>query len=148
MSNKLDGLEPDFGSKARLAVSLMAQDQELKSLGVVSIVVVETRRPLPTQMAYYSRGRMATNDVKAMFAAAGLWKLSDKEAQIKTTWTLNSKHIDGKAVDLCPTKDGKTLWWDAPDEVWRRMAEIAESVGLKAGYRWVKPQQDKPHFEV
>ena len=149
MSNKLEDLEPVFRDKATKALELMRSDEKLRALGVVSIIIVETRRTLATQMAYYSRGRMGKPEyVRAMYEAAGLYQPTDKECDTPNTWTLKSKHIDGLAVDLCPSKDGKACWWDAPDAVWQRMAQIAEDCGVAAGYRWAPPKQDKPHFEA
>ena len=117
MSRDIADLEPRFAAKARQALEYMRADKRLKELGVAGIIIIETRRSLVTQMAYFSRGRMAPEDVRAMFQAAGLWKLSDKETQTPSTWTLKSKHIDGLAVDLCPSKDGKAACWEWPDAV-------------------------------
>ena len=36
---------------------------------------------------------------------------------------------------------------DAPQAVWKRYAEVAESQGLTAGFRWTKPH-DPPHVEL
>ncbi|HNV37157.1 MAG TPA: hypothetical protein PKL79_09085, partial [Rectinema sp.] len=105
--NKLDGLQPKFRGRVEAALGVMNIDAELKKYGVQKIIVVEGLRTLPTQMAYYSRGRMKTADVRAMYEAAGLYKPTDTEAQTPNTWTLKSRHLDGKAVDLAPSKDGK-----------------------------------------
>ena len=143
--NKLDGLQPKFRGRVEAALGVMNIDAELKKYGVQKIIVVEGLRTLPTQMAYYSRGRMKTADVRAMYEAAGLYKPTDTEAQTPNTWTLKSRHLDGKAVDLAPSKDGKTIWWDAPDTVWQRMGDIGKQFGLAWGGDW--PQKDRPHFE-
>lgn len=145
--SKLDGLSPKFGARVSAALAEMRADRELARLGVRTIIVVEGLRELSTQMAYYSRGRMKTADVQAMFAAARLWKLSDTEAQTRVTWTLKSKHLDGLAVDLAPSKDGKTIWWSAPKEVWQRMGAIGKQFGLTWGGDW-KDTPDSPHFEA
>ena len=146
MSNDLRLLEIGIREKTFKAISKMRDNYELKQLGVEDIVVVETKRTLSTQMAYYSRGRMGVNDVKEMYRVAGLYKLTTEEALTKNTWTLESKHIEGKAVDLAPMKNGK-IWWSAPSSVWTLIGEIGESVGLKWGGRW-KGKEDTPHFEV
>ena len=144
---KLDGLAPKFRVRVEAALDAMAQDAELKRLGVQKIIVVEGLRTLATQMAYYCRGRMKDiADVKAMFAAAGLWALTDKEAVTPSTWTLKSRHLEGKAVDLAPSRDGKTIWWDAPDQVWQRMGTIGMLNGLVWGGAW-PGKRDLPHFE-
>lgn len=144
--SKLDGLSPKFKERVEAALERMASDAELKALGVSRIIVVEGLRELSRQMAYYSRGRMKTPDVQAMYLAAGLYKLTDTEAQTPITWTLKSRHLDGKAVDLAPSKDGKVIWWDAPQDVWQRMGVIGEAYGLAWGGRW-KGKADTPHFE-
>ena len=148
MSREIKDLVPGFREKVQAALDCMRVDKELKALGVAAVLVIETRRDLVTQIAYYCRGSgMAPEKVRAVWQAVGLWKLSDKETQTPTTWTLKSKHLEGKAVDLCPSKDGKAAWWDAPDAVWKRMATIAQSYGLESGYTWAPPKQDRPHFE-
>ena len=124
----------------------MNNSELLKEMGVEKVAINETLRDLPTQMAYYTRGRMKTADVKKFYAAAGLYDIGDAEAQTICTNTLQSNHMSGKAVDFVPVKDGK-LWWNAPQEVWRVMGEIGESCGLKWGGRW-KELPDCPHFEA
>jgi peptidoglycan L-alanyl-D-glutamate endopeptidase CwlK len=75
----------------------------------------------------------------------GFWALTPWEATKKPiTWTLKSKHLVGKAFDACPVRNGKA-WWGAPQDVWDKMGEIGESVGLKWGGRW--KNKDSPHFE-
>ena len=145
LQTALDYLDTDLQIKARKALDAMRADPALKAMGVDGIAVSETMRHLSTQMAYYSRGRMPVPDVKAMYAAAGLWKISDKEAVKSITWTLESKHLLGKAIDLVPLRRGST-WWIAPDSVWSRMGEIGEQHGLSWGGRWKK--RDTPHFEM
>ena len=147
MSNKLEDLEPVFRDKATKAFELMRSDEKLRALGVVSIIIVETRRTLATQMAYYSRGRMGKPEyVRAMYEAAGLYQPTDNECDTPNTWTLKSKHIEGRAVDLAPSRDGRSIWWDAPLSVWRRMGEIGKSAGLIWGGDW--DTVDLPHFEI
>lgn len=131
--------------KAIKAIAEMNADSKLKQLGASGVVVIETIRQLVTQMAYYARGRMDTDDVRSMFHAAKLWELSDMEAKQKVTWTLKSKHIDGQAIDIAPICNGR-VWWGAPDAVWQRMGEIGKLNGLAWGGDW--KNKDTPHFEV
>lgn len=145
MSNSLKDLDQAIYDKAKSAIEKMKADAKLKALGVTDIYINETKRALAVQMAYYSRSRMAVDDVKKMYKAAGLYDLSDKEAKTANTWTLSSKHIEGKAIDLVPVKDGK-LWWNASEEVWNRMGALGEECGLFWGGRW--KNKDRPHFEI
>lgn len=144
MSTQIADLDVSVQPKAQCAWIQMQKSQELKKLGVTGIAIVETKRELTTQMAYYSRGRMDPADVQKMYAAAGLYKISTEEAKQPNTWTLLSKHLTGRAIDFCPVKDGKQ-WWNAPLEVWQEMGRIGELCGLEWGGRWQK--HDYPHFQ-
>lgn len=145
MSRSLDDLAPEVRSRAHVA--LFNIEKALKPFGMMAMVI-ETRRTLPVQMAYFSRGRMAVDDVKAMYQAAGLYRLSDAEAKQSITWTLKSKHLDGLAIDIAPTKDGLNAFWPpAGSEVWEVMGKAGEDAGLKWGGRW-KDKVDSPHFEL
>jgi peptidoglycan L-alanyl-D-glutamate endopeptidase CwlK len=146
LSKELGLLELGMRAKVYKTIAEMQDSKKLRELGVEEITVVETKRTLAVQMAYYSRGRMNAKDVKEMYRVAGLYALSTEEANTKNTWTLESKHIEGKAVDIAPMKNG-VIWWNAPAEVWQTMGEIGESCGLKWGGRW-KDCKDTPHFEV
>ena len=149
MSRELNDLIPKFREQVLPALEYMRADKELKALGVAAVLIMETRRDLITQIAYYCRGSgMSPEKVRAVWQAAGLWKLTDKETQTPTTWTLKSKHLEGKAIDICPSRDGKAAWWDAPDAVWKRMSIIGQSYGMESGYTWAPPKQDRPHFEA
>lgn len=142
----LESLSDYIRDKARDALIAMNADMELKGLGVVSVVINESRRDLTTQMAYFSRGRMpAVEDVRAMYRAAGLGSITAGEAKRAITWTLDSKHLRGEAVDFVPVRSG-VAWWGAPSAVWDRMGVIGESCGLKWGGRW--KTRDCPHFEI
>lgn len=145
MGKSISELDYSMQKRARAAYDLMNHDEKLKELGCESVSISETKRELVVQMAYYSKGRMDPADVKRMYARAGLYDPSEEECKQKITWTLNSKHIEGKAIDLVPVHNGK-LWWNAPEEVWERMGVIGEDCGLKWGGRW--KEKDCPHFEI
>lgn len=144
MSKLISDLQLPLQKKARDAYDAMLCDEKLKEMGVEKIAISETKRDLAVQMAYFARGRMAVDDVKAMYKAAGLYDISTEEAKTYNTWTLESKHLLGLAIDLVPVKNGK-YWWNAPKEVWERMGEIGEAHGLSWGGRW--KCQDCPHFQ-
>lgn len=127
------------------ALEQMRHDEKLREMRVDGIEVSETVRAVSTQMAYYSRGRMTVNDAIAMYKAAGLGPLSPEDARKPVTWTLDSKHLKGEAIDLVPMRDGRR-WWGAPPEVWQRMGEIGEAHGLRWGGRW--KNKDSPHYEI
>lgn len=67
------------------------------------------------------------------------------------SWTRHSKHLDGLAMDVCPyavfqLHGADKLQWAAEDPVWERIAQIAEGLGLRSGYRWT--QKDCGHVEL
>ena len=76
------------------------------------------------------------------------------------TWTLDSKHIDGLAVDLAPlNKDGSIDWNDLVkfDRISKAMFKAAEELGIKIrwGADWnqngvprEKGESDSPHYEL
>ena len=148
---QLDNLEMPFRLLARDFIDALNNEMQLpKNVfaenGVKGFIILETLRELPVQMAYYTRGRMPIADVQKYFVKAGLWRLSSLEAMAVSTWTLDSKHIDGLAIDIAPSSSEIAPWWAAPESVWDRMAEIAEACGLVAGRRW-KDNKDSPHFQ-
>lgn len=68
------------------------------------------------------------------------------------SWTMQSKHLTGDAIDLCPysvyslTGPDK-LQWDGSDPVWKKIGAIGESIGLKWGVIKKGVQVDPGHFE-
>lgn len=67
------------------------------------------------------------------------------------SWTTRSKHLDGKAIDICPylqwdLHGPDKLQWDAADPVWAKLANIGRSLGLICGYDW--KVKDMGHFEL
>ena len=112
----------------------------------IRAMVNETRRTEQVQKAYFMQGRRPLVEVNAARIAVGLWAITEKENQRPITWTLNSKHIEGKAVDVVPLQPNGSPWWNAPMEVWEQMGKAGEDAGLKWGGRWI--QRDLPHFEV
>lgn len=53
----------------------------------------------------------------------------------------------GCAADCYPLNKNGKVTLDAPQKVWKRYAEVAESQGLTAGFRWKQPH-DPPHIEL
>ena len=143
---KISDLELSVQRRFQEAYEAMNNSEKLKELGAESVAISETLRDLPTQMAYFVRGRMDVKYVKQFYAAAGLYDIGEVEARTVCTNTLRSNHMSGRAADFVPVKDGK-LWWNAPKEVWEVMGEIGEACGLKWGGRW-KDFPDSPHFEA
>jgi len=142
VSMAVESLDPRMQPAVRKYMRRLAEEE-------IPAILLEARRALAVQIAYWLRGRAPVDVVKAVFARVGLWQITDAEAVTISTKTLYSKHLDGLAVDIAPTKDGKP-WWDAPRELWLRMFAIAEDeCGLDAcaAGKWEAWNWDLPHHE-
>lgn len=132
------------------AIKVRAFLKECNAKGV-PYIIIETRRLPETQMLYYMQGRLDIKNNKNILAEYNalrkkyfLWEVAANAPII--TWTLDSKHIDGRAIDIAPAKDGKP-WWNADDATWYRLGMIGKNNGLVWGGDWPSPKNDKPHFE-
>jgi len=119
-------------------------------LGDDRYVVFEGRRKEIKQIAYYAQGRETLEEVNKKRAAAGLWVLRSEKDNYKITWTLQSKHIDGLAMDIVPTDSMGSPTWDLAH--YRKRFEIIRDCGRKAGLvcgaDWPAPNTDWPHYEI
>jgi len=66
------------------------------------------------------------------------------------TWTLNSKHLDGQAIDVAAWVDGD-IRWDWP--LYEKIFEAFEQAGIDYGIHFTwggdwKKYRDGPHFEL
>lgn len=140
-------LDPVFAKKIERLIDLCAEKG-------IELGVVEALRDRTTQLLYFIQGRITEDDLKdnpnllkqlnKIRAYFKFYELGEAESERKITWTLDSKHFYGKAVDVCPLKNGK-FDWNTPDSVWNDIYDIAESLGLECGGRWV--QKDMPHIQ-
>jgi peptidoglycan L-alanyl-D-glutamate endopeptidase CwlK len=106
----------------------------------VHFTVVEGRRTKERQAELYAQGRTKPGKI--------------------CTWTLESKHIEGKAVDLAPIADDGSIDWKnlkAFDAIAKAMFEAAQVLEypIRWGADWDqdgKPRErgefDSPHFEL
>lgn len=157
MSRKIADLQEPFRTKAAVFYTALNTETCLKRLGIARFLIVETKRDIDVHLAYASRLMakyaaieyriMAIDFVKAMYKRAGLYAIGDREALIPNTWTMKSKHLEGLAIDIVPSKDGVNFWWAPPSwPGWEIMAEIAVAHKIEPGSRW-KGRRDCPHFE-
>ena len=105
------------------------------------VIVVEGVRTIQRQRDLYAQGRTKPGKV--------------------VTWTMNSKHIDGLAVDLAPYdhETKQILWGDVLkfNDMIRSMLRIAAAhkVKIRSGADWNQNgvlresrETDSPHFEL
>lgn len=123
---------------------------ELLSGGKVYFIVTQGLRTADEQARLYGKGRTS--------AELRLKNLPESYAlpnEKKVTWTLDSNHLSGNAVDLAPTLDGK-LDWDENGKLglWpiieRAMKDAADelSTPIVWGGDWAGKSLDRPHFEL
>lgn len=118
---------------------LIAVVQRAIQISKVDFTVTEGLRTKQRQAELYAQGRTKPGRV--------------------VTGTMNSKHITGHAVDLCPYHDGELKWGniDLFDQVGLAMFRAASEIGVKIrwGADWdrdgnlrEKGETDSPHFEL
>lgn len=105
----------------------------------VDFAVTEGLRTLARQKELYAKGRTAPGPA--------------------VTWTMKSKHLQGRAVDLVPFVSGRLVWDDVSlfkkiGDAMRQAAHELE-VSIRWGYDWdmdgvlqEKGEYDGPHFEL
>lgn len=125
---------------AQIDPKLAAVVREAAKIYKGNFIVTEGLRTIERQRELYAQGRTQPGRI--------------------VTWTMQSKHIDGLAVDLAPVhEDGSIDWNDraAFNAVALAMFEAALLVGTKIrwGADWnqngkpgEKGETDSPHFEV
>lgn len=67
------------------------------------------------------------------------------------SWTMNSRHLTGHAIDVYPWVDGATSHANEHyAEVARAFFEAAETLGvhLSWGGEWSESKRDNPHWEL
>ena len=107
-----------------------------------TIRVTNSRRDKYIQAGRYSQGRRWDRD-KALWTVVGP----------TVTNTLDSKHLDGLAIDVAPFENGLKPIWPEPahdyplaKEFWLELAGLfTANEQIKAGAHWKNP--DHPHFE-
>lgn len=115
--------------------SLVAVVRRALELTPVDFTVIEGVRTLDRQRELYAQGRTAPGKI--------------------VTWTMSSKHIEGRAVDLLPV----TGWNDIAsfDAVAKAMKQAGNELGvnIRWGADWnqngkprEKGETDSPHFEL
>lgn len=117
---------------------------EIKKAGV-NPLVVETYRSKERQYYLYGQGRTAAQCMAAGVPSTKAKKYA-KPGATKVTWTLNSIHIQKKAVDVIPVRNGKAIW-NAQDKDTKKIIEIMTKYGFEAGANWTS-SPDSPHYQV
>lgn len=129
---------------ALVRVQLNLALADLREQGV-NPLVVETIRTKERQYYLYGQGRTA-----AECKLKGVPTKYAKPSAKKVTWTLNSIHITGFAVDVVPQRkvNGKmTAIWNVKDKDTIKIISTMIRYGFEAGANW-SSNPDSPHFQV
>ncbi len=106
--------------------------------------ISETMRDECVQQAYYAQGRQPLVIVNDMRKDAGLWPISEAENKKKITWTTQSKHMTGDAIDIIPMDGNRPLWVYNKD-AWAPLVAAFKAQGFEWGGDW--KELDYPHFQ-
>ena len=120
---------------------------ELVSLGY-NPVVVEVYRSPTRQRMLYAQGRTDKQLLAKGYTQseiAGYRKAGYTAEKRVVSYTLDSMHSKGRAMDIAWLVDGRTTY-DVPNSWWEMYGAIARKHGLHWGGDW-KSFRDKPHIE-
>jgi hypothetical protein len=128
-------LDPDFRTRLEKTLELLAAEG-------LKFKFHEGFRTIQRQQWLYGQGRP-----DAPFGRPGL-KVTQKNGTTNlSNHQGNGTPGSGCAADCYPLNENGKVTLNPPEKVWKRYAEVAESQGLTAGYRWTKPH-DPPHIEL
>lgn len=123
---------------------LLGQALALAKHRGVTPLVIETLRTQERQWWLYcqnrSVGQCTAKGIPYSFA------LNNVHKGITVTWTLNSIHLNRRAVDVIPQRNGKAVW-DINDKDTKILIQCMESLGFTAGANWEK-NTDSPHYQI
>jgi peptidoglycan L-alanyl-D-glutamate endopeptidase CwlK len=75
-----------------------------------------------------------------------LWEQGRSKPGLVVTWTKRSKHIEGKAFDICIMENGKPDW-KVSNPKWTRAGKIGTDIGLDWAGNWIQ-HTEYPHFQL
>lgn len=125
------------------AVAWTADPRSEKNLATVQPQLQKLGRELLRRLAAEGLTFKVTSGNRTKEEQRALYAKGRTAPGSKVTWTLNSRHIGGRAIDLT-LFSGKNPVWESKH--YKRAGEIGEELGLIWGGRWKTP--DQPHFEL
>lgn len=108
----------------------------------INVVITETKRSKARQLFLYAKGRVLPKGLELKYLGYDDPAIDSKPKEKQVTWTLQSKHLDGLAIDFGFKVGGKFTYngdWDAA-------YNLAEQSGLKSLFR--SSGVDRPHLEL
>lgn len=116
-SRKIEDLDPRIQDRVRELLDTFNKDSEWKAF------ITDGLRTQAEQNSLYAQGRTAPGKI--------------------VTWTTDSNHVKGLAVDIAFQKNGKLSYAQIH---YAKLVPIARKLGFIWGGDW--KQVDKPHFEM
>lgn len=133
--SRLDTVDPRLQRIIKCAIEISEVD----------FMVTQGLRTFDEQARLYGKGR-----TRAQMAAKQLPMEYAKPNERKVTWTMNSNHMTGRAVDLGAWVDGGLSWderYYPPIATAVKAAACAQGVRIVWGGDW-STTKDLPHFEI
>jgi peptidoglycan L-alanyl-D-glutamate endopeptidase CwlK len=123
-SRNLTDLHPVVREKAQAFI-------EKARLQSIDLLVTSTYRDNESQAALYAQGR----------TKPGLIVTNAKPGQSWHNWRC--------AFDVVPLRNGKPVWGTTgiDGDLWRKVGELGESVGLEWAGRWTGKLREMAHFQ-
>ena len=135
---------------ATVKPELQALARRALSLSDVDFSVVQGNRTPDQQARLYGQGRTAQQ-----CSAAGIPTAYAQPGKPKVTWTLQSNHIGGNAIDVCPYVNGAPEWDnDGKLGLWPKIADAFKRASSQLGTPvywggdWGASTKDRPHFSL
>jgi hypothetical protein len=102
------------------------------------------------QKVFVFLARLTEADIPVMIIDT-LRTRAEQQQNIKkgVSWTMNSKHLVGKAIDICPYSiyqlhGADKMQWNDSDPVWKKIGLIGQSCGLK----WAIVNKDGRRYDL
>lgn len=124
-TRSLDALLPAVRERAQQFLG------QARGLGL-DVLVTSTYRDFAAQAALYAQGRTRPGRI-VTYARPGY------------SW-----HNWGRAFDVVPLRHGKPVWGTtgSDGQLWLRLGELGEAVGLEWAGRWSRRRREYPHFQL
>jgi peptidoglycan L-alanyl-D-glutamate endopeptidase CwlK len=126
------------------ASAWVADPRSEKNLATVEPRLQKIGRELLRRLAAEGLTFKVTSGNRTKAEQAALYAQGRTKPGPVVTWTMKSRHIGGKAIDIT-LFSGKNPVWDSKH--YDRAGVIGEELGLVWGGRW-KRTPDRPHFEL
>jgi len=121
-----------------------ADPRSEKNLATVKPELAKLGRELLRRLAAEGLTFKVTSGNRTKEEQAALYAQGRTAPGPRVTWTMKSRHIGGRAIDLT-LFSGKNPVWES--RYYDRAGEVGKELGLVWGGDWTRTK-DKPHFEL